>query len=87
MSLTLICSLPLGLPKRIWPRGGARFPPPLLWALSPLPKQVAEVQPLLLVLTLLHPSWVGLEPNLPLLHALHLSVPLLQKFDQKIGDF
>ena len=83
MSLTLVGSLSLGLPKRIRSSGGTGFPPPIFWTL-PLPKQVAEVQPLLLVLTLVHPSWVSLKPNLPLLHALHLAIRLLGKFKKKL---
>ena len=87
MSLTLVCPLPLAFPKRIRPSGGARLPPPLFWSLSTLPKQVAKVQPLLLVrMTLLNPSWVSLKPNLALLHALYIPISFLKKIMRKL-DF
>ena len=84
MPLTLICSLPLGLPKRIWPSGRTWLPPPLLRSLTPLPKQVAKVQATLLILLVVDPTWISLEPNLPLIHPLHLPIRLLHEFDQKM---
>ena len=114
--LTLVCPLAFGLPKRIWPSGGAGFPPPLIhrittWVVhnldyhldynvglpwlvaqldcyltekyavffpTSLAKQVAEVESSLIILAIFDSSTrLSFEPNLALLHALHITISVL----------
>ena len=113
---TLVCPLAFGLPKRIWPSGGAGFPPPLIhrittWVVfhlnyqldnrvlgllgivaqldcyltekyavffpTGLAKQVAEVESSLIILAIFDSSRLSFEPNLALLHALHITISVL----------